>query len=122
VISLNTMYFYDSNKGKWCPSMDISATQCFRVDPAVGGCEYDDRDDPGNLQFDWLEVQLQSFRKRGVKVRPPFLHQSIHPGRSAISQVWLAGHVPPSTGNYFPECVCIPCLLIYLTLIGCEAC
>ncbi|KAH9006990.1 Metallo-dependent phosphatase-like protein [Lactarius hatsudake] len=66
VIGLNTMYFYDSNK-------------------AVGGCEYREPDDPGNLQFDWLEVQLKMFRKRGV-------------------QVWLSGHVPPSPGNYFPEC------------------
>ncbi|KAJ7180099.1 hypothetical protein C8R43DRAFT_971689, partial [Mycena crocata] len=61
VISLNTMYFYDSNK-------------------AVGGCEFKDREDAGNLQFDWLEVQLKGFRGRGL------------------------GHVPPSPGNYFPEC------------------
>ncbi|KAJ7047361.1 endopolyphosphatase [Mycena alexandri] len=66
VISLNTMYFYDSNK-------------------AVGGCEFKDRDDAGNLQFDWLEVQLKGFRARGM-------------------QVWISGHVPPSPGNYFPEC------------------
>ncbi|KLO18105.1 endopolyphosphatase [Schizopora paradoxa] len=65
-VSLNTMYFYDSNK-------------------AVGGCEYGDRDDPGNLQFDWLEVQLDRYRDRGL-------------------QVWLTGHVPPSPGNYFPGC------------------
>ncbi|KAI0045296.1 hypothetical protein FA95DRAFT_1607798 [Auriscalpium vulgare] len=51
----------------------------------VGGCEYNDRDDPGNLQFDWLEVQLELFRGRGM-------------------QVWLSGHVPPSPGNYFDEC------------------
>ncbi|KAJ7283642.1 endopolyphosphatase [Mycena rebaudengoi] len=66
VISLNTMYFYDSNK-------------------AVGGCEFKDRDDAGNLQFDWLEVQLKGFRSRDM-------------------QVWISGHVPPSPGNYFPEC------------------
>ncbi|KAJ7095396.1 endopolyphosphatase [Mycena belliarum] len=66
VISLNTMYFYDSNK-------------------AVGGCEFKDRDDAGNLEFDWLEVQLKGFRDRGM-------------------QVWISGHVPPSPGNYFPEC------------------
>ncbi|KAL5507973.1 hypothetical protein ACEPAH_5591 [Sanghuangporus vaninii] len=66
VISLNTMYFYDSNK-------------------AVGGCEYGDDDDPGNLQFDWLEVQLDRYRERGL-------------------QVWVSGHVPPSPGNYFPGC------------------
>jgi len=66
VISLNTMYFYDSNK-------------------AVGGCEYREPDDAGNLQFDWLEVQLKIFRQREM-------------------QVWITGHVPPSPGNYFPEC------------------
>ena len=36
---------------------------------AVGGCEYKDPNDPGNLQFDWIEVQLRLFRSRGVKVR-----------------------------------------------------
>ncbi|KAI0921857.1 hypothetical protein AcW1_004280 [Taiwanofungus camphoratus] len=66
VISLNTMYFYDSNK-------------------AVGGCESTDPEDPGNLQFDWLQVQLEMFRRRGM-------------------QVWLSGHVPPSSYNFFPEC------------------
>ncbi|KAI0307327.1 endopolyphosphatase [Multifurca ochricompacta] len=66
IISLNTMYLYDSNK-------------------AVGGCEFREPEDPGNLQFDWLEVQLKTFRQRGM-------------------QVWITGHVPPSPGNYFPEC------------------
>ncbi|PPQ94043.1 hypothetical protein CVT25_009891 [Psilocybe cyanescens] len=66
VISLNTMYFYDSNK-------------------VVSGCTYTEPDDPGNLQIDWLEVQLQMYRDRGM-------------------QVWISGHVPPSPGNYFPEC------------------
>ncbi|KZP17262.1 endopolyphosphatase [Athelia psychrophila] len=66
VISLNTLYFYDSNK-------------------AVGGCEYTDPEDAGNLQFDWLQVQLESFRNRNM-------------------QVWVTGHVPPSSGTYYPEC------------------
>ncbi|KAI1786520.1 Metallo-dependent phosphatase-like protein [Ganoderma leucocontextum] len=66
VISLNTMYFYDSNA-------------------AVGGCESSNPQDPGNLQFDWLDVQLELFRSRKM-------------------QVWLSGHVPPSSRNYFPEC------------------
>jgi len=66
VISLNTLYFYDSNK-------------------AVGGCSFNEPDDPGNLELDWLEVQLKIFRDRGM-------------------QVWLTGHVPPSSSNYFPEC------------------
>ncbi|KAG5724344.1 Endopolyphosphatase [Termitomyces sp. T112] len=65
-ISLNTLYFYDSNK-------------------AVGGCGFHDRNDPGNLEFDWLEVQLKMYRHRNM-------------------QVWITGHVPPSPGNYFPDC------------------
>ncbi|KAJ3778876.1 endopolyphosphatase [Lentinula raphanica] len=64
VISLNTLYFYDAND-------------------AVCGCNYTSPEDPGNLEFAWLESQLKSFRKRGM-------------------QVWVTGHVPPS--NYYPEC------------------
>ncbi|EKM59064.1 uncharacterized protein PHACADRAFT_249247 [Phanerochaete carnosa HHB-10118-sp] len=66
VISLNTMYLFDSNS-------------------AVGGCEAKDPEDPGNLQLDWMEVQLQSFRSRGM-------------------QVWISGHVPPSARNFHSEC------------------
>ena len=67
VISLNTMYFYDSNKGTTSPSRMF----CFnlRTNIAVEGCEYNDPDDPGNLEFDWLEVQLESFRDRHMQVR-----------------------------------------------------
>ncbi|KAJ9103657.1 hypothetical protein QFC19_004232 [Naganishia cerealis] len=65
VISLNTIYWYDSNK-------------------AVDGCR-DGSDEPGALEFDWLEVQLDSFRERGM-------------------QVWLTGHVPPHLGLYFDNC------------------
>lgn len=65
-ISLNTMYWYDANK-------------------AVGGCQLHDSNDPGNMQFDWLDVQLQLYRQRGM-------------------QVILVGHVPPTPGNYFPDC------------------
>lgn len=35
---------------------------------AVGGCHSREPDDPGNLQFDWLEVQLKTYRSRGLKV------------------------------------------------------
>ena len=35
---------------------------------AVGGCDPKDPEDPGNLQYDWLEVQLQTFRRRGMQV------------------------------------------------------
>jgi len=51
----------------------------------VRGCEYKDPDDAGNLEFDWLNVQLSMFRSRKMKV-------------------WITGHVPPSSGNFFPEC------------------
>lgn len=39
---------------------------------AVGGCEPTDPEDPGNLQLDWLEVQLSMFRSRGMQVRFSF--------------------------------------------------
>ncbi|KIK97145.1 hypothetical protein PAXRUDRAFT_825228 [Paxillus rubicundulus Ve08.2h10] len=66
VISLNTMYYYDSNK-------------------AVKGCPLSDPNDPGNLQFDWLDEQLETFRSRQM-------------------QVWVIGHIPASNEHYFPEC------------------
>jgi len=72
-ISLNTLYFYENNK-------------------AVGGCEWVNRAevggesaDPGNLELDWFEVQLELFRQKKMKV-------------------WIIGHVPPSPVNYYPEC------------------
>lgn len=37
----------------------------------MGGCEYGEDDDPGNLQFDWFEVQLDRYRERGMQVRLP---------------------------------------------------
>jgi hypothetical protein len=40
---------------------------CFFV--ATGGCEYTVPDDPGNLELDWLEVQLDTFRQRDMQVR-----------------------------------------------------
>ena len=36
--------------------------------PAVGGCEYTQPNDPGNLQLDWLDVQLGVLRDKGIKV------------------------------------------------------
>lgn len=50
----------------------------------VDGC-VDGSSDPGALEFDWLEVQLDGFRERGM-------------------QVWLTGHVPPHSGNYYDTC------------------
>jgi endopolyphosphatase len=60
------LYWYDSNK-------------------AVDGCAFNSKE-PGALEMDWLDVQLELFRSRGM-------------------QVWLSGHVPPTKGNYFPDCV-----------------
>ncbi|KAF8826752.1 hypothetical protein HHX47_DHR5000731 [Lentinula edodes] len=48
VISLNTLYFYDAND-------------------AVGGCSHTEPNDPGNLQFTWLEDQLKSYREREMQ-------------------------------------------------------
>ncbi|KAF1956246.1 Endopolyphosphatase [Byssothecium circinans] len=59
VISLNTMYFFTSNTG-------------------VDGCA--NKKEPGYEQFEWLRIQLQVMRDRGV---------------SAI----LIGHVPPARVN-----------------------
>jgi endopolyphosphatase len=56
VISMNTMYFFDSNS-------------------AVDGCA--DKSEPGYEHMDWLRIQLQFLRDRGMK---------------AI----LMGHVPPA--------------------------
>ena len=67
VISLNTMYFYDSNKGRCCKLIVYGITHVLQI--AVGGCEYREPDDPGNLEFDWLEVQLKSYRQRGMQVK-----------------------------------------------------
>ncbi|WVR08267.1 hypothetical protein IAU60_005314 [Kwoniella sp. DSM 27419] len=48
VISLNTLFWYDSNT-------------------LVDGCG-DRSNDPGALQMDWLDVQLSAFRERGMQV------------------------------------------------------
>lgn len=70
---------------------------------AVDGCK-DGSDEPGALEFDWLEVQLESFRERGMQVR------SLRVSYTVVSnlmhrQVWLTGHVPPHLGLYFDNCV-----------------
>ncbi|WOO77660.1 Endopolyphosphatase [Vanrija pseudolonga] len=65
VISLNTLYWFASNS-------------------IVDGCR-DHSNDPGAMEMDWLDVQLQQFRDRGM-------------------QVWLTGHVPPHPGLYYDNC------------------
>ena len=53
----------------------IAKRQCsvgfavFAMSAAVGGCEYGDKEDPGNLELDWLEVQLERYRERNMQVR-----------------------------------------------------
>lgn len=34
---------------------------------AVGGCGLHDPEDPGNLQLDWLEVQIKTYRNRNMQ-------------------------------------------------------
>jgi len=34
----------------------------------VNGCPYRDREDAGNLELDWLEVQLKMYRDRNMQV------------------------------------------------------
>ena len=74
VISLNTMYFYDSNAGTASPQfrpLHCILTSNHDNRTAVGGCEHSEPQDPGNLQFDWLDVQLEMFRSRKMQVRLP---------------------------------------------------
>lgn len=82
VLSLNTLFWYDSNTRKSALYfVIIVAKLTFSV---VDGCQ-DNSNDPGALQMDWLEVQLMEYRERGM-------------------QVWLTGHVPPHMGHYFDNC------------------
>ncbi|PWN29270.1 hypothetical protein BDZ90DRAFT_217348 [Jaminaea rosea] len=88
VVSLNTLYWYDSNKvvdgckgikrerrklhkGRGRSSSSASASSAHL--------------DPGTRQLLWLEAQLSQLRKRGLAVH-------------------IIGHVPPTAGNYFPRC------------------
>ncbi|KAK8166884.1 endopolyphosphatase [Phyllosticta citrichinensis] len=64
VVSLNTMYFFDSNSG-------------------VDGCAMDS--EPGYEHFEWLRIQLQIFRDRGMKV---ILIGHVPPARTANKQSW----------------------------------
>lgn len=99
VVSLNTMYFYDSNKGNimwWRYLLLICVLWpiCVLI-LAVGGCGFKDPDDPGNLQFDWLEVQLKTYRWRKMQV----CWFTSMEGTFLIcfwSKVWLTGQSRPS--------------------------
>ena len=80
VISLNTMYFYDSNTGTLPHTrhlLNCILTSRHGDGAAVGGCGHSDPQDPGNLEFDWLEVQLQLFRYRKMQVRAVSLTEEV---------------------------------------------
>lgn len=64
VFSLNTLYFFDSNN-------------------AVDGCAQ--KSEPGYNQMEWLRVQLQILRERGMKA---ILMGHVPPARSADKQAW----------------------------------
>ena len=64
VFSLNTLYFFDSNT-------------------AVDGCA--DNSEPGYEQMDWLRIQLQFLRKRGMKA---ILTGHVPPARTKNKQSW----------------------------------
>lgn len=64
VISLNTMYFFDRNA-------------------AVDGCR--EPSEPGFKHMDWLRVQLQSLRDRGMKA---ILMGHVPPARTEGKQAW----------------------------------
>lgn len=64
VISLNTMYFFDSNS-------------------AVDGCEA--KSEPGFEHMQWLRIQLQFLRDRGMKA---ILMGHVPPARTSSKQNW----------------------------------
>ncbi|KAL8727803.1 MAG: hypothetical protein Q9166_005795 [cf. Caloplaca sp. 2 TL-2023] len=64
VLSLNTLYFFNSNT-------------------AVNGCLH--KSEPGYEHFEWLRVQLQFFRQRGMKA---ILMGHVPPARTPSKQSW----------------------------------
>lgn len=111
VISLNTLYFYDSNKvvdgckrisrerkkerknkGEGIfPELDDGdegqgeqeATSKFDADDIRAALLASK--DPGTIQLIWLEAQLHHYQQRKMGVH-------------------IIGHVPPTANNYFPRC------------------
>lgn len=85
VISLNTLFWYDANTRMPLVSVvEIESCCADLLFSVVDGCR-DHSNDPGALEMDWLEVQLNNFRQRGM-------------------QVWLTGHVPPHMNHYYDNC------------------
>ncbi|KAH7035117.1 Metallo-dependent phosphatase-like protein [Microdochium trichocladiopsis] len=64
VFSLNTMYFFDRNAG---------------IDDCIHPSE------PGTKHFEWLRIQLQFMRNRGMKA---ILMGHVPPARTATKQLW----------------------------------
>lgn len=64
VFSLNTLYFFDSNS-------------------AVDGC--DSKNDPGYEHMEWLRIQLQFLRERGMKA---IMIGHVPPARTESKQSW----------------------------------
>ncbi|CAE6523142.1 unnamed protein product [Rhizoctonia solani] len=92
-ISLNTLYWFESNK-------------------AVDGCPKKGND-PGSLEFDWLEVQLKIYRSRKMQAS---LHDH-HVATRINTDSWCNGAFPlhrlqlawlravvSTLGDYFPRC------------------
>lgn len=69
VIALNTLYFFDSNEGMTFLRHRSHDVMIETITPAVQGCKRSDAKDPGNLEFEWLEAQLDGFRGRNMQVR-----------------------------------------------------
>lgn len=117
IISMNTIYWYDSNKvvdgcknakkrrdkrarkgkgkskkrtaaanlhNEYDDGVDFEWLQLARTNPEDLHDLLKARD-PGTIHLEWLEAQIEQYRKRGIHVH-------------------LIGHVPPTAGNYFTEC------------------
>jgi endopolyphosphatase len=48
--------------------LTLSLTFDVKMCSVVAGCPFKEPNDPGNLQIDWLEVQLEEYRNRGMQV------------------------------------------------------
>ena len=77
---------------------------------AVGGCEYREPDDPGNLQFDWLEVQLKMFRQREMQVPCAIISSNpfstVFAGLDNWARTTVAGELLPRMCQYpWQRCV-----------------
>lgn len=63
--------------------LSLNTLYWYDANAATRGCK--GRNDPGTIELDWMESTLDTYRNRSM-------------------QVQLIGHVPPTAGNYFPNC------------------